>query len=669
MSTHDTRGYYDALQTKLLAASVAYYEEGTSELTDATFDRLVRVVRELEVQYPEWVTPDSITQRVATHTPTEKDVDHLTRMLSLDNVFNPAELAEWVKARKTAVSPSAICTLEHKFDGLAIDLVYEHGLLVTAATRGNGFTGEDVTRNVPAIRGIPLQLDFSGTTPPAVLEVRGEVVMPRVAFKALREQAAEQGTSLPTNPRNAAAGALRLKDPVEVARRGLKFIAYGIGAGAEAARVSLQHELYYYLERIGFEKTSGLVISDFEPTAICSQYDKLIAERDKLDYDIDGMVVKIASLTIQDELGVVGKYPKWAIAFKFPAEELETTLTGVEFQVGRTGVVTPVATFDAVQLSGATVTNATLHNADFIRSLDLHYGDTIVVRRSGDVIPQIMSVVKSYRMPNPQPVMFPKTCPCCDNELFRDPDKAAIRCLAVTSCSAQLVEGLAHFVSRSAMDIDGVGPKLIETLVSCEAVKGPQDIYLHVGDYLERVLGKTKSVSNVVRSIEASKQPTLNKFIYALGIPLVGESTALALAQRYETIEHLAAATSDELYMIPDIGPTTANAISEWFLNENNDQIVEDLLAAGVTPRPVKRIVTGGPFSGKTICITGSFEHYKRPELKEMLQFMGANVTGSVSKRTDLVIAGSNAGTKLTDAQSLNIEIIDEQQFIKRMES
>ena len=666
-NVHQTREYYDELQLKLKAASEAYYKDGTSDLTDATFDKLVRIVRGIEQRYPDWVTPESITQSVATHTPTEKDIDHLTRMLSLDNVFNEVELTAWIDARKRIALPNPLCTLEYKLDGLAIDLVYEKGVLVSGATRGNGYTGEDVTRNVPFIKGIPLKLDTP--EPPDVLEVRGEVIMPRSVFKTLCAQAEEMGAAPYTNPRNAAAGSLRLKDPSEVGARGLEFIAYGIGAGVENARVALQYEIYYYLESIGFSKTSGLVVSDLTPPAIMAKYNQLIAERDQLPFDIDGMVVKIASLAIQDDLGVVGKYPKWAIAFKFPAEELETTLTDVEYQVGRTGVVTPVAKFDAVQLSGASVTSATLHNADFITSLDLHWGDTIIVRRSGDVIPQIMGVVRSYRMPNPEPVVFPKECPCCGNELYRDPDKAANRCLAKTTCPAQLVEGLAHFVSREAMDIDGVGPKLIEVLVDGGVVQAPQDIFKHVVGHLVNVMGETKSVSNVRKAIEAAKFPTLNKFIFALGIPFVGSSTAMALAQRYDTIEALAMATTDELKTIPDIGDITAAAISDWFLNEANDIVVEELLAAGVTPRSVKRAVAVGPFVGKTICITGSFENYKRPELKEMLQILGATVTGSVSAKTDLLLAGENGGTKLIDAAAHGVKIINETEFVKLMES
>lgn len=664
---HETREYYDELQTRLKAASAAYYKDGTSDMTDATFDKLVRIVRGIEQRHADWVTPDSITQSVATHTPTEKDIDHLTRMLSLDNVFNEAELTEWIKARKRATLHNPLCTLEYKLDGLAIDLVYEKGVLVSGATRGNGYTGEDVTRNVPFISGIPLKLDTPN--PPDVLEVRGEVIMSRVSFNLMRVNADKAGRPLPTNPRNAAAGALRLKDPLEVGARGLEFIAYGIGAGAEHAKVTFQYELYYYLERIGFPRTSGLVVADLTPAAIMSKYNELIEKRDDLPFDIDGMVVKIASLSVQDELGVVGKYPKWAIAFKFPAEELETVLCDVEFQVGRTGVVTPVAKFDAVQLSGASVTSATLHNADFIKSLDLHWGDTIIVRRSGDVIPQIMGVIKSYRMPDPAVVEFPKECPCCGNELYRDPDKAATRCLAKTTCPAQLVEGLTHFVSREAMDIDGVGPKLIEVLVDGGVVHAPQDIFKHVVGHLTHVMGETKSVANVRKAIEAAKFPTLNKFIFALGIPFVGTSTAMSLAQRYDSIEALAMATQEELQTIPDIGAITASAIEDWFMNEANDIVVEELLAAGVTPRPIKRAVTIGPFTGKTICITGTFENYKRPELKEMLQILGASVTGSVSSKTDLLLAGVNGGTKLLDAAAHNVKVINEAEFIKLLES
>jgi len=663
------RKYYDELQVKLTEYSRQYYADGSSPVTDATFDRLMLTVRELETRFPAWVTPNSITQRVSGHVASITDIEHLTRMYSLDNLFTEEGLIEWCESRRPFIHAEATCTLEYKLDGLAINLVYENGVLVTAATRGDGFVGEDVTRNVPFIQGIPLVLDTKD--PPELLEVRGEVFMPRAVFEARRREIEESGKGkVLANPRNGAAGGLRLKDPERVKERGLVFNAYGIGKGAAHAKVTLQHELYYYLERIGFQTSEGVRVADFHPNAIMARYRELIEKRDSLPMDIDGMVIKISSLSIQEQLGYVGKYPKWAMAFKFPAEEMETILNDIDFQVGRTGVITPTAKFDAVPLSGAVVTSATLHNEDFIDNLDLHWGDTIIVRRSGDVIPQVMGVVKTHRMPNPEKVKFPEVCPSCGSELYRDPAQAAVKCVAKTTCPAQLVEGVTHFVSRDAMDIDGVGPNLVETLISCGAVKTPADLFTVALAHVDNVMGaNTKSAINFRKAVNAAKSPPLNKFIFALGIPFVGSSTATTLARHYKNIDELADATVDELKRLPDIGEITARGIVDWFDSENNIVLLDDLKTAGVIPKQLTKPTAVGPFTDKVFCITGSFDNYKRPELKEMIEMLGGKVTGSVSAKTDYLLAGANAGTKLSDADRLGVAIMSEEQFVTMLES
>lgn len=669
--TETLRKYYDDLQAKLTEYSRQYYADGSSPVTDATFDRMVRSVRELETRFPAWVTPGSITQAVSGHQPTSDDIEHLTRMYSLDNLFTEEGLIEWCESRRPFIHAEATCTLEYKLDGLALDLVYENGVLITAATRGDGFVGEDVTRNVAYIDGIPLLLDIHN--PPEVLEVRGEVFIPRATFDARKAELAVDNANVKgmANPRNAAAGALRLKDPARVKERGLVFNAYGVGVGKEAAKVTLQHELYYYLERLGFQTSEGVRVSDFHPKAIMARYNELIAERDKLPMDIDGMVIKISSLALQEQMGYVGKYPKWAMAFKFPAEEMETILNDIDFQVGRTGVITPTAKFDAVPLSGAVVTSATLHNEDFINGLDLHWGDTIIVRRSGDVIPQVMGVVKTHRGPNPEKVKYPEVCPSCGSELYRDPTQAAVKCVAKTTCPAQLIEGITHFVSRGAMDIEGVGPRVIETLISADVVRSPADLFTNAPAHIDKVMGETtKSARNFRKAVEAAKTPALNKFIYALGIPFVGESTAMVLARRYKSIEELSDASVDELKGLPDIGEITARGIVDWFYSENNACLIDDLLhAAGIKPMPLAVRKEVGPFTNKTFCITGSFDNYKRPELKEMIEMLGGKVSGSVSAKTDYLLAGENAGTKLTDAERHGVTIMSEEQFVTMLES
>lgn len=664
------REYYDELQYRLKGYSTLY-QKGESTISDATYDSLMRTLISIEEKHPEWVTPESMSQTVGARELGGVALPHLSKMYSLDNIFDEPELAKWLDSKKGVITPTALCTLEWKMDGLAINLIYRNGLLETAITRGDGDVGQDVTRNASAVAGIPLKLDL--VHPPEVLEVRGEVFMPKPIFNALRDRAFQAGKAgiFFTNPRNAAAGSLRLKDPDAVRERGLMFNAYGVGLGVEHIPANFQHELYFWLDNAGFAVSKGVVTTPMKLPAIMQQYRSLITERERLELDIDGMVIKVANLKAQDNLGFTSRAPRWAVAFKFPAEERETTLQLVDFQVGRTGVITPVALFEPVGLSGATVTSATLHNEEHLRKLDLWWGDTIVVRRSGDVIPQILYAIPAFRGPDATPIVFPKTCPECGNTLVKVEGEAAIRCPGTTSCPAQVLAGLEHFVARGSMDIDGLAYATLSTLVDNELLPSPSALYHLTREQLTQVakLGE-KTASNLLQSIETSKNVSLVKFIVALGIPSVGKGTALRLAKRYDTIDEILSADPADLMTIADIGEHTVQSIYDWSIVEANVHLVDDLLAAGVKPIPLpKPTVTAGPFVGKSVCITGSFSAYKREELQEMIRMVGGKPTGSVSAKTDLLLAGENAGTKVETALKFGVETIDEAEFIRRMES
>lgn len=664
------RDYYDELQDRLKGYNTLYHK-GESTVSDATYDSLMRTLISLEAEHPEWVTPESMTQKVSVREEGDNNIPHLSKMYSLDNIFDEAELVKWLASKKGVLTPSALCTLEWKMDGLAINLIYRNGVLETASTRGDGEEGQDVTRNAANVKGVPLRLAME--KPPELLEVRGEVFMPRPIFESLRERAFQPGKAgmFFTNPRNAAAGSLRLKDPVAVAERGLVFNAYGVGMGREHIPANFQYEIYYWLNQVGFAVSPGVVTVPLKLESIMQQYNSLIAERDRLELEIDGMVIKVANLKAQDDLGFTGRAPKWAIAFKFPAEERETVMQHIDYQVGRTGVITPVAVFEPVSLSGAMVSAATLHNEEHIRKLDLWWGDTIVVRRSGDVIPQILYAIPSFRQPDAKPFVFPTECPECGNKLVKVEGEAAVRCPATTTCHAQILAGLEHFVSRPGMDIDGLAYATLSTLIDCGLVQGVEDIYTLTKDQLVTVAGLgDKVASNLVRAIERSKAVPMAKFIFALGIPGVGAGTSLRLAKVYDDIFSLMQANSDELAKIQDIGEMTADAISDWSLVEGNVSMIHDLIGSGVRPIPLpKPTVTVGPFVNKAVCITGSFTGYKRDELKEIIRMLGGKAVSSVSAKTDLLIAGENAGTKREDAERLNVEIIDEAELVRRLES
>jgi DNA ligase (NAD+) len=659
------------LRTQLRHHEYQYHVLDAPEVPDAEYDRLMRELRELETAHPDLVTADSPTQRVGAAPLSEfGQVKHQVPMLSLDNVFDEDSYLAFYKRvqdRLKTVEPLTFCC-ELKLDGLAVSLLYENGELVQAATRGDGTTGENITANVRTIRAIPLRLQ--GDNIPARLEVRGEVFMPQPGFEAMNEEARRTGGKVFANPRNAAAGSLRQLDPRITAKRPLTFFCYGIGVldGGELPRS--------HYERLQQLKAWGLPVSDRVRVCTGSQdvlefYRQVEADRPTLGFDIDGVVVKIDSLDIQETLGFVARAPRWATAFKFPAQEQITQVKDVEFQVGRTGAITPVARLEPVLVAGVMVSNATLHNADEIERLGLRIGDTVIVRRAGDVIPQVVGVVMDERPENAREVIFPTHCPVCNSDVERVEGEAVARCTGGLICGAQRKEALKHFVSRRALDVDGMGDKIIDQLVEKEYVKNPADLFrLTAGKLTGLDRMGPKSAQNVVNALEKAKETTLARFLYALGIREVGEATAANLAAHYGSVEALKAADIDSLKAVPDVGDVVAKHVVNFLSEEHNQQVIDELLSPEINIHwPAVQVIVpeeiDSPFSGKTVVLTGSLSVLSRDEAKDRLTALGAKVSGSVSKKTDLVIAGEAAGSKLAKAQELGIAVIDEAEMIR----
>ncbi|RJT15594.1 NAD-dependent DNA ligase LigA [Rahnella inusitata] len=659
------------LRAQLRHHEYQYHVLDAPEVPDAEYDRLMRELRELETAHPDLVTADSPTQRVGAAPLSEfGQVKHQVPMLSLDNVFDEDSYLAFYKRvqdRLKTAEPLTFCC-ELKLDGLAVSLLYENGELVQAATRGDGTTGENITANVRTIRAIPLRLQ--GDNIPARLEVRGEVFMPQPGFEAMNEEARRTGGKVFANPRNAAAGSLRQLDPRITAKRPLTFFCYGIGVldGGELPRS--------HYERLQQLKAWGLPVSDRVRVCTGSQdvlefYRQVEADRPTLGFDIDGVVVKIDSLDIQETLGFVARAPRWATAFKFPAQEQITQVKDVEFQVGRTGAITPVARLEPVLVAGVMVSNATLHNADEIERLGLRIGDTVIVRRAGDVIPQVVGVVMDERPENAREVIFPTHCPVCNSDVERVEGEAVARCTGGLICGAQRKEALKHFVSRRALDVDGMGDKIIDQLVEKEYVKNPADLFrLTAGKLTGLDRMGPKSAQNVVNALEKAKETTLARFLYALGIREVGEATAANLAAHYGSVEALKAADIDSLKAVPDVGDVVAKHVVNFLSEEHNQQVIDELLSPEINIHwPAVQVIVpeeiDSPFSGKTVVLTGSLSVLSRDEAKDRLTALGAKVSGSVSKKTDLVIAGEAAGSKLAKAQELGIAVIDEAEMIR----
>ena len=648
-----------------------YYVLDAPEIPDVEYDKLIKQLQNLELAHPELITPDSPTQRVGGAPLSQfSSIRHQLPMLSLDNVFDESSFIAFNKRIKDRLELDENQAVEYccelKLDGLAVSLLYENGQLIQAATRGDGTTGEDITANVRTIKTIPLILQ--GENIPSRLEVRGEVFMTHKGFAKLNAEAEKRNEKIFANPRNAAAGSLRQLDPKITAKRPLTFFCYGVGIN-EGAELPNTH----YARLMQF-KAWGLPVSDKVKIRHGAQealdYFKQIGDqRMSLDFDIDGVVIKVNSIAEQEQLGFVARAPRWATAFKFPAQEEVTKLNKVDFQVGRTGAITPVARLEPVSVAGVIVSNATLHNSDEIIRLGIREGDYVTVRRAGDVIPQIVAVIKDRRPADTKEIVFPTHCPICGSIIVRDEGQAISRCAGGLICQAQRKEALKHFVSRRAMNVEGLGDKIIEQLVDKEYVKTPADLYkltVPILCSLDKV--GEKLANNLMSALNKSKNTSLNRFIFALGIPNVGEVTAENLVNQLGNLTAIENASLEQLQLVNDIGAVIAESIIDFFQEPHNRTVIDQLISEEIGIHwpdvEVQLLTTDSPFSDKTVVLTGTLSILTRDEAKAKLKQLGAKVTGSVSKKTDLVIAGEAAGSKLTKAQELGIKVIDEQELI-----
>ena len=669
-SETELKNEIETLKEQINLHAHKYYVLDDPEIPDAEYDRLFRRLQAIEKENPVLITEDSPTQRVGgAALDAFSQVQHDVPMLSLDNAFSHDDMEAFDKRVKDKLGSDAEIeyACEPKYDGIAISLLYKNGILVRGATRGDGTTGEDITQNVKTIGSIPLKLMGDGY--PSTLEVRGEIYIPKKGFEKLNEQAIAKGEKTFANPRNAAAGSLRQLDSKITATRPLTMCAYSVGLVADGELPDKHSEILQSLKDWGFFLSDERqVVNGVEGCQ--AYYQQLSEKRDGLSYDIDGIVFKINSIELQQELGFVARAPRWAIAHKFPAQEEITVLKDVEFQVGRTGAITPVAKLEPVFVGGVTVSNATLHNRDEVERLGVKIGDTVVVRRAGDVIPQVASVVLSKRPENAADVEFPVVCPVCGSETETREGEAVTRCTGGLICEAQQKEAIKHFVSRNAMDIDGLGDKLVEQLVDEKIIHSVADLYHLDQDRianLERM--GPKSADNLLKAIEASKKTTLARFIYSFGIREVGQATAANLALHLKTLDVIRSTDLESLQAIPDIGPVVASFIVEFFSKEENNRVVDAVIDAGVNwTEEAPDEPQEHPLEGKTYVLTGTLESMGRNEAKEKLQALGAKVSGSVSSKTHCLVAGPGAGSKLTKAESLGIQIMDEAEFMTFLE-
>ncbi|HYA39044.1 MAG TPA: NAD-dependent DNA ligase LigA [Candidatus Methylomirabilis sp.] len=655
----------EALRRELNHHNYLYYVRDQPVISDAHYDKLLRELQELERAHPELITPDSPTQRVGAAPSKEfGEVRHIVPMTSMDNAFSDEELRDWdQRVRKGLEAESDIpYTAEPKFDGTSVSLRYENGVLTQAGTRGDGSTGEDVTVNVRTIKTVPLHLQGKGW--PKVLEVRGEVVIPKKDFERLNAEQLKQGGKVFANPRNAAAGSLRQLDPRITASRPLSFFPWGLGETSEpvARRYS---EVVKDLKEWGFRATEFFRVVH-GPEECLRYHGEILARRDKLSFEIDGVVYKVDDLAARDRLGFTARAPRWAIAHKFPAHEENTVVEDIIASVGRTGVITPVAVLRPVQVSGVTVTHATLHNQDEVERKDVRIGDTVVVRRAGDVIPEVVAVIKEKRPRGTKPWHMPKKCPVCGSEVIREEAEAAHRCMGGLVCSAQRMGAILHFASRHAMDIEGLGDRLVQQLVDKGLVKTVAEIYRLKKDVLadlERMA--EKSAQNLLDQIEKSKDTTLARFLNALGIPQVGEATAQLLADHFGAIDDIVDAKRETLEQIHGVGPAMAEDIYEFFHEKHNREVIRALIKAGIHwPKPT-RVKKSIALTGKTFVLTGGLSTMTRDEAKRRLQELGAKIAGSVSKKTDYVIVGEEPGSKADKAKELGVTMMDEKEFLK----
>lgn len=689
------RGGFSALRQKLNQYNYEYHVLDQPTVSDAEYDRLFLELKNLEAAYPELITPDSPTQRVGAP-PLDKfqTVQHRLPMLSLDNVFSEEDLEAFIKRiheRLNTQEPIEFFA-EPKLDGLAVNLTYKNGSLVSAATRGDGASGELVTQNIKTIHAIPLKL--LGENHPEIIEIRGEVFIPLSGFKALNESQVQQGLKPFANPRNAAAGSLRQLDSSITATRPLSFYAYGVGfmsgdfdrdtprleysaaplkGGGHSVARSAQGAFAApetHAQTLSLLFSWGFPISDLNQLVTdysgCLNYHRnMLKQRDQLPFEIDGVVYKVNSLALQKELGFIARAPRFAIAHKFPAQEVNTLLNSVDFQVGRTGALTPVARLEPVHVGGVMVSNATLHNMDEIKRKDVRIGDTVIIRRAGDVIPEVVSVVLAKRPANAQEIIAPTSCPVCESEVFRDEGEAVIRCMGGLFCAAQRKEALKHFVSRKALDAEGLGDKLIEQVVDAELVHDAADLFkLTLADWANLERMGEKSAQNKLEALERAKSTTLARFIYALGIREVGEATAKNLAKHFKSLPAIKTATREQLLAVTDIGPVVADHLLHFFAQANNLAVIDKLIQVGVHWPDIAEVSPAAqPFSGKTFVLTGTLTSITREEAKALLESLGATVAGSVSKKTDYVVAGEKAGSKLDKARELGVRVLSEVEF------
>jgi DNA ligase (NAD+) len=658
------------LRAQIAQHDYRYYVLDDPLVPDAEYDRLMQELRALEAAHPELVTPDSPTQRVSgTPGGSFGEVVHRVPMLSLDNAFSEEDVQAFDRRihERLAATGDLDYVAEPKLDGLAVTVIYRDGLLAQAATRGDGVTGEDVTANVRTIRAMPQRLR-SPAAP--LLEVRGEIFMPLAGFERMNALARERGEKVFVNPRNAAAGSLRQLDARITASRPLTAFFYGLGALEGASAPARQSELLEWLRTLGLP-TSPDARQVHGVEGCLAYYRELGERRSSLPYQIDGVVYKLDDRADQERLGFVSRAPRWAIAHKFPPDEALTVVRDIVFQVGRTGAITPVARLAPVFVSGVTVSNVTLHNIDEVRRKDVRVGDTVVVRRAGDVIPEVVSVVLDRRPQDSAPVELPERCPVCGSRVLRVEGEAVARCTGGFTCRAQRQEALRHFASRRALDVEGLGDKLIEQLVEHEQVKSPADIYSLTQSQLAQLdrMGE-KSAANLVAAIEKSKRTTLPRLLYGLGIRDVGEATALALARHFGSLERLMSADERAIQQVPDIGPVVAAHVAAFFASDEHRRVIKALRDKGMTwPDLEPESLSAGSLTGRTFVVTGTLTSMTREQAQEALTARGAKVTASVTKKTSYVVAGSEAGSKLAKAQEFGVPVLNEQQFIELLRS
>ena len=657
----EVREELEALRRELVRANYEYYVQDNPTMTDYDYDHKLRRLEELEAAHPEWITPDSPTQRVGGAVSEGfVEVRHRVPLESLQDVFSMEELSEFDQRVLEAVGET-VYTVEPKVDGLSVALEYENGLFLRGATRGDGLVGEDVTENLRTIRSIPLRL------PEALprLIVRGEVYLPRTVFAQINEAREQNGEPLFANPRNAAAGSLRQLDPKVAAARRLDAVLFNVQY-VEGVSFETHAESLDFLERMHFRVIPRKMCATMEE--VQKEVSAIGARKGEYPYDIDGAVVKVNSLSDRATMGSTAKFPRWAAAFKYPPEQKEARVLDILVQVGRTGVLTPKASLSPVRLAGTTVTSASLHNQDYITEKDIRIGDTVLVQKAGEIIPEVVKIVKEKRLSDSTPYLLPDHCPVCGAPVARDADGAAIRCTGA-ECPAQLLRNLTHFASRDAMDIEGLGPAVVEALVNAGLVKAPGDLYrLQAEDVAQLERMGRKSAENLIAAIERSKKNDLSRLLFAFGIRQVGQKAAKVLAARFGTLEALRAATVEELTAVDDIGEITARSLVDWLHSPQAEHLIAALKEAGVNMTSAVQIA-GDKLAGKTFVLTGTLQQFSRAEAGERIEALGGKVSSSVSKKTSYVVAGEEAGSKLTKAQSLGIPVLSEAEFLALLEA